>query len=158
MSQLWYYRHDQHIVGPLPQQAIERYLILGRLRMEDEVRTSDSSWLKIVQCPEFSSTCRLILEGDEAELAAAKRFADERSRARRSDARNSSEDQRMRDRREDEPEEIMELRSHRADVFEHSPQRSWMVYVVIAILVALVLLALAFYQPVNPIHVGFLRH
>lgn len=158
MNILWYYRHEQQVVGPVPQQAIERYLILGRLKMDDEVRTGDSPWLKIGDCPEFSSTCELLRGGGEAKLSAARRFADERSRFRRVDGQSPAENHRREERRSEEPKEIKELRSHRAVVFEPPKQKSWMGYLLIACLIGLVLLAVVFYHPVNPIKVGVSGH
>ena len=158
MNILWYYRHEQQVVGPVPQQAVERYLILGRLKMDDEARTGDSPWLKIGDCPEFASNCELLREGDEAKLSAARRFADERNRSRRADGQSPAENHRREERRREEPEEIRELRSHRAAVFEPPKQRSWMGYLLIACLIGLVLLAILFYHPVNPIKVGVSGH
>ncbi len=149
----WYYRRDMHVSGPFPQQAIERYLILGRLTIDDEVRTDDSSWIRIGECPEFSSVCELILGGDAEKLAAARRFADERSRFRRHDEKGAPEEHRRVERRGQEPEEIRELRIHRAEIFEPPKYRSWMVYILIACLIALVLIALAYFQPVIPFKV-----
>ncbi len=155
MNILWYYRHERQVVGPVPQQAVERYLILGRLKMDDEVRTGDSPWLKITDCPEFAPTCELLREGDEEKLSAARRFADERNRSRRADGKNPVENHRREERRGEESREIMELRSQRAIVFEPPKQKSWMGYLLIACLIGLVLLAIVFYHPVNPIKVGF---
>lgn len=149
----WYYRHDGHVSGPFPQQAIERYLILGRLSTDDEVKTDDSSWIRIGECPAFSAVCEL-LRGDDAEkLAAARRFADERNRFRRHDGKAAREEHRSHERRGQESEEIRELRIHRAEDFEPPKYRSWLVYILIASLVVLVLIALAYFQPVNPIKV-----
>ena len=158
MNILWYYRHERQVVGPVPQQAVERYLILGRLKMDDEVRTGDSPWLKIGDCPEFAPVCELLRDGDEAKLSAARRFADERSRSRRADGQSPAENHRQGERRGEETQEIMELRSQRAIVFEPPKQRSWMGYLLIACLIGLVLLAVVFYHPVNPIKVGFSGH
>ena len=149
----WYYRHGGHVAGPYPQQAIERYLILGRLKVEDEVRTGDSAWTKIADCAEFASTCRLLAEGDEEQIAAARRYADERSHVRRHEEESRGEENRRGDRRGDEPEETREFRVHRAEVFEPPRYRSWLVYILIICLIALILVALALYHPVNPIKV-----
>lgn len=150
---LWYYRHDKHVAGPFPQQAIERYLILGRLGIEDEVRTDDSPWVQIRDCPEFSSVRELLFCGDTERLAAAKRFADERSRLRRHDGNGPIDERRSLERREAEPEAVRELRIHRAEIFEPPKYRSWLVYILVACLVALVLIAIVYFQPVNPIKV-----
>lgn len=149
----WYYRHDGHVSGPHPQQAIERYLILGRLADDDEVRMDDSSWIRISECPEFSAVCELMRGEDAEKLAAAKRFADERNRNRRHDEKGAIDEHRSVERRRQESEETRELRIHRAEVFEPPKYRSWLVYILIASLVVLVLIGLAYFQPVNPIKV-----
>ncbi|MBY0578653.1 MAG: hypothetical protein K2P57_06375 [Burkholderiales bacterium] len=158
MSMLWYYRHDHQITGPIPLHAIERYLILGRLGLDDEVSEDKTSWQTIRDCPAFAATCRLILEGDEARLVAARRFADERNQARRASLQDQPEEHRRSDRRGDEPPELSELRSHRADLFEPHKEKSWMGYILIACLIGLVTLAIVFYQPVNPIKISLTRH
>lgn len=157
MNRLWYYRREHDIIGPVPQLAIQRYLLLGRLGLDEEVSPDSESWLRIEDCPEFASTCQLIQEGEETELAAARRYSDERNLARRTDSREQAGDQRRSDRREDEPPEITELRAHRAALFKPQQRKNWMGYILLACLVALVLLAIMSYQPVNPIKIIFTR-
>lgn len=154
MSHLWYYRSGHQTVGPIPPQAIERYIVLGRLDLDDEVRTDASSWMKIGDCPEFESATQLILEANDEKLEKARRFSDERSQERRSGILEKDNDARKQDRRADESEELKELRSQRAGIFEPQKERSWMGYVLVACLIGLVLLAIFFYRPVNPFKIG----
>lgn len=155
MSNLWYYRHNREEVGPVPRQAIERYVVLGRLAPDDSVRAEGSGWMKISDSPDFASVCRLVVEGDDEKLAAARRFADERNHARRTEGRHEGRG----DRRSEEPEEILELRTQRENLFvQHAEKNSWMGYLLIACLVGLVLLAIVYYNPVNPIKIALPRH
>ncbi len=151
---IWYYRRNREIAGPIPLPAIERYLILGRLGLNDEVRQDDGPWIRIRNCPELESTCKQILEGSEEALAVAKRYADERNHARRSANRAEKNDLRRRERRASEPQQIVELRANRKTLFEPRKERSWMGYLLIACIVVLALAAVLFYQPVNPIKIG----
>ncbi|HQT26713.1 MAG TPA: hypothetical protein PLK99_08990 [Burkholderiales bacterium] len=153
MNHLWYYRRAHRIVGPVPLQAIERYVILGRLSLNDEVRKDASPWIRIRECPEFESTKKLVLYADDQKLAAMRRFSDERSQERRSESVEQENDIRRRDRRTDEPEDVKELRNQRSVVFEPQRARTWMVYLFVAGIIGVVLMAVYFYQPVNPIRI-----
>lgn len=158
MNKLWYYRRASEVIGPVPLQAIERYLILGRLGLDDLVSSNEISWMKISDCPELAATCQLIQDGDEAKLSSARRFSDERNQERRVGDQDLPEDQRRIDRRGEEPPEIAQFRANRAFLFEPQRERNWMSYILLACLIGLVTLAIIFYQPVNPIKIGLTRH
>ena len=156
MNRLWYYRRDRELVGPVPLRALERYVLLGRVQLDDLVREEHSDWMKVEDCPALSEACRLIRKEDAEALSTARRHADERNQDRRARDAPGIEEQRHRDRRKSESPEIVEIRAHRAAAFEHRTQRNWMAYVYVAAIVILALLAIAFYRPVNPIHIGLL--
>ncbi len=157
MNRLWYYRRDRELVGPVPLRALERYVLLGRVKLDDQVKEEHSDWMKVEECPELANACSLVRGKDEEALSTARRHADERNRDRRASEETGMEEQRHRDRRKSESPEIAEIRAHRAAAFEHRRQRNWMAYVYVAAVVILVLLAILFYRPVNPIHIGLLH-
>lgn len=158
MNHLWYYRRSRKIVGPVPLQAIARYVILGRLSLNDEVRKDASPWMKIRECQELESTKKLMLFGDEEKLAAIRRFSEERSQERRSESVEKENDTRKRERRMNESEDVRESRHQRAAIFEPQKASTWMVYLFIALLIGMVLMAVYFYQPVNPIRIVLPGH
>ena len=150
----WYYRRNLEVAGPFPLPAIERYVILGRLRLDDLVKNGDGPWIRIGDCPDLETACRLLREGDKEALSAARRFSDERNKARRSERGESGIELRKRERRKIEPQEILELRINREKLYKPRKERSWMGYLLIACIVGLAAAAILFYQPVNPIRIG----
>jgi len=52
-KQLWYTRRDKEIRGPFPAPLVTRYILLGRVREEDELSTDQISWQPVSGLPEL---------------------------------------------------------------------------------------------------------
>jgi len=100
-SNTWYIRRRGEVTGPYPAGLVSRYILLGRLRENDEVSSDGEEWLAVKDVPELIPE---ILKGDisdpliQERLQAARRWADERNRNRR-------------DKQEDQPAEIPQRRT-----------------------------------------------
>ncbi len=53
--QLWYVRRGATVRGPFRVAVIKRYLVLGRVRVDDELSNDRKSWVAAADCPPFSS-------------------------------------------------------------------------------------------------------
>lgn len=75
---LWYLRRGQGIQGPFPDELIRRYVILGRVREDDELSIDRHDWRRLSELPEFMPTT-----GGESlsseDLGAVRRWEDERT-------------------------------------------------------------------------------
>ncbi|MCG5494811.1 pentapeptide repeat-containing protein [Ectothiorhodospira variabilis] len=125
--QLWFTRRSGEVRGPYPERLIRSYLLLGRLRMEDEVSLDRQRWYAVRSQPhlipvEFYDTDTP--EGRER-LLQARRREDERSPERRArpypDELPSDADQRAEDRRRPEPPELVSHRYQRVQLLQ-SPE------------------------------------
>jgi hypothetical protein len=79
---LWYVRRNEDIRGPFPTAVISQYLLLGRLNKNDEISRDQQEWMQIVNVVELAPEVMkadLAASGDDPNLEAAKRGADERS-------------------------------------------------------------------------------
>lgn len=52
-KQLWYTRRDREIRGPFPAGQITRYILLGRIREQDELSADQVSWQLVSDNPEL---------------------------------------------------------------------------------------------------------
>jgi hypothetical protein len=98
---LWYTRRAGVVRGPYPDKQISRYILLGRIRDDDEVRPDDGDWAPLADHPELIPEVMKLPPTDEnlQKLLMARLREDER---------------RPRDRRDDAvdvPAEILERRS-----------------------------------------------
>ena len=78
---IWYVRRSTAVQGPHSASVIQRYLLLGRLRLSDRVSTDGRCWTPLTQCPELIPDEMRDLGTDEgrARFEAARRAVDERS-------------------------------------------------------------------------------
>lgn len=149
-SQNWYVRRGKEIKGPFPAGLVSRYLLLGRVRENDEVSRDRQEWFQAGRVaeliPEAMRLARANPDDEEAQerLAAARRWADER-RDVRGTPPESGDDRRK---EEQSAEEIALRSAHlaREDEFSAVPLVTRRDYLIIAVLVAL-LAALPFVLP-----------
>ena len=52
-NQLWYTRREKEIRGPFPAGLITRYILLGRIREDDELSVDQLSWQLVSDNPEL---------------------------------------------------------------------------------------------------------
>lgn len=85
---VWYVRRSTTVQGPYSASLIQRYLLLGRLRLSDRVSLDGRCWDALTQCAELIPDEMRDLGSDEgrARFEAARRAADERSGDREASA------------------------------------------------------------------------
>lgn len=112
---LWYVRRRNRVQGPFPSGSIRRFLLLGRVLLDDEVSLDKSDWRRLSEVPEvIPPEVRNAMEkGTVASVLPARLREDERSgRDRREETdRSDQQERREGDRRQSEP---MLAHSHRA--------------------------------------------
>jgi len=52
-NQIWYTRRGKEIRGPFPAGLVTRYILLGRIRQDDELSVDQLSWQKVSDVPEL---------------------------------------------------------------------------------------------------------
>jgi len=80
-KQIWYVRRKGQVTGPFPAGQISQFLVLGRIRADDEVSQDRETWLMVRQVRELIPDVLLAKPDDEMareRLKAARRWADER--------------------------------------------------------------------------------
>jgi len=123
--QLWFTRRQGAVSGPYPSGLISRYLILGRLNLDDQVSQDQHTWSPISAFPELVPSELLLpddAEGREARLRARLR-EDERRTVNRREPEDGVRvgDQRRRDRRSAEPPEFIQHRLQRERISQAEP-------------------------------------
>lgn len=117
---VWYVRRRGEIIGPYPAGLISRYILLGRVRDDDEISADGTEWTPVRDHPELIPSVMKAAADDplaQQRLEAARRWADERTRERRAeaDAGAPPEDHRQRgDRRTSEDPAAVDHRAARA--------------------------------------------
>ena len=80
-KQLWYMRREKEIRGPFPSGLITRYILLGRLREDDELSTDQISWQPVSDNPDLipdEMKLDLSIEENREKLRIARMREDER--------------------------------------------------------------------------------
>jgi len=112
----WYIRSNDKVTGPFPAGQIQQFLLLGRVKLDAEVSTDAVEWKPLQHYPGLIPDVMLADPNDEharERLAAARRWADERRKERRTD----DDPQRLGPgRREPEPDATLKYRSQREAV------------------------------------------
>lgn len=162
---VWYVRRKGEVKGPYPAGLITRYILLGRIREDDEVSPDGSVWTLVQEHRELIPDVIKAATTDPAaqqRLEAARRWADERGTPRRGVAPDKAEEvvagterraESTGDRRGDEEPHAVDhrlSRSARGRAHEKSPHQ-WTALAVIVAVVGTAVAALAyFYQPPPP--------
>ncbi len=131
----WFVRRNQNpekIEGPYPAGLISRYLLLGRLKLWDELSEDREHWAPISQFPDLIPD---LLKADpedrfvQERIEAARRWEDERSGENRRGQGTEQEVEvdrrraRVGDRRRGEDEQTAEQRRRRLERMEHMRRR-----------------------------------
>src|SRR3569832_663567 len=91
---VWYVRRKGEVKGPYPAGLITRYILLGRIREDDELSPDGSVWTLVQEHRELIPDVIKAAATDPAaqqRLDAARRWADERNTQRRGDAHDAEE-------------------------------------------------------------------
>jgi hypothetical protein len=118
---LWYTRRGSEVRGPFPQGLISRYLLIGRIALEDEVSSDQIRWLPVRDVPELVPE---EMKGDpndpavQERLRIARRREDERAAGDRRSREGRAADERRRadDRRAPEPTDLVQHRNLRTNL------------------------------------------
>lgn len=141
---LWYVRRQDQVKGPFPSGSIRRFLLLGRVLLDDEVSIDKTSWCPVSKVPEVipPEVRKALKQGTTTNILPAKLREDERNgRDRRAEADTEEEkERRASDRRQNEPKVIRNHRAAKTDLRELSKQRR---FPLSAVSVMSILLALA---------------
>ncbi len=142
----WYTRQRSEVRGPFPAGLITRYILLGRLQIEDEVSQDGTKWRQIRYVMELIPD---VMRGDiddpfgKERLEAAKRWADERG----------EESLPLSERRSSESSKVLDHRDYRTQWKQRkkSQPRNW-IAVVMVLVVLLVMVVVGFnYTPSEPL-------
>ena len=153
---LWYTRKDGEIRGPFPRAVIAQYLLLSRLRKEDEVSVDQKHWQPIYTIDELIPAVMkadLTDPNNEKRLKLAKRGADERLALDRRKEGDGAESEELRnsERRGPEAEDELEHRKIKTEIIVEARKAqptNTVLAVVIVLAIAGILLALALnYKP-----------
>lgn len=124
---LWYTRREKEVRGPFPAGMISRYILLGRILETDELSVDQVEWKPVEFYPELypdEMKLDLTVPENQERLRLARVREDERSYGdRRQESSPSHEYQRQRsgrERREDEPEDLLRHRALRSRLL-HTP-------------------------------------
>jgi uncharacterized protein YjbI with pentapeptide repeats len=151
---LWYTRRGSVVRGPFPQGLISRYLLIGRIALEDEVSSDQIRWLPVRDVPELVPE---ELKGDpndpavQERLRIARRREDERAAGdrRQQEANAAAERRRKDDRRAPEPTDLVQYRNIRANLVKErrahqESHRLWIIFGAAIVLSAAVAAAFVF--------------
>lgn len=124
--QLWFTRRRGAVSGPYPSGLVSRYLILGRLDLDDQVSTDRENWQSISAFPALIPPELLLPdtpEGREARMRARLR-EDERQAVNRRDPGkgDQSGERRRAERRAPEPAELIHHRIQRQRLAQAEPR------------------------------------
>lgn len=110
--QLWYVRRQQAVRGPYPQGQIVRDAVLGRIRPDDELSHDRENWQPLSALPALQpeQVYQSATPDGQRKLARARLHEDERRNDRRGTRKASGQERRGKDRRKQEPEEIIQHR------------------------------------------------
>jgi hypothetical protein len=105
---LWYVRRGENIQGPFPCGTIRRFILLGRVRMDDDVSVDRKSWKMVSLVPDVipPGVRKAAQEGTLDELLPDQLREDERTGRERRSAKDDLQfkERRKGERRQDEPE------------------------------------------------------
>lgn len=113
----WYFTRDDVVHGPFTAGVIGRYLLLGRVTLQDQISSDSKHWTKIKNIPELIPDVMLLdmsVSSAKERFLAAQRWADERtfSIVTNSQADNGSH---TGERRKTESSSILRLRQRRSN-------------------------------------------
>lgn len=124
---LWFTRRDGQVRGPFPQRQITRYVLLGRIREDDELSSDRETWNPLRELPQLipEEMKNVVTEEDRQRLREARMRADER---RGGDRRlgserlegESGERRRASDRRQEEDSIMLRHREARRAVLDQA--------------------------------------
>ncbi|MFA7386295.1 MAG: pentapeptide repeat-containing protein [Thiohalobacteraceae bacterium] len=156
---LWYTRRHGRVRGPFPQQQITHYILLGRIRADDELSTDQENWASAQSLPHLipEEMKNVASEEDRHRLYLARLRADERRGGDRRCERMENDEacRRAGDRRREEDSAVVRRREARRVLLEEarSQQRQPCGEMCRRLLIAVVAVGLLFvlFTPETPV-------
>ena len=101
-AQVWYTRREGRTRGPYSAEHVTRYILLGRIRLGDELSSDQCNWRPVTECEEFLPWITGGESGwdDYQRLTMARISIDERRSERRRNAGEGTLPPGMKDRRQ----------------------------------------------------------
>lgn len=78
----WYVRRGSRILGPYSIEDLERYILLGRVRLSDQLSPDGNTWVRLSDRPDWLPAAMRDLDTPEgrARFEVARQSVDERER------------------------------------------------------------------------------
>ncbi|WP_428624296.1 pentapeptide repeat-containing protein [Sedimenticola sp.] len=144
---LWFIRRNGQVKGPYPCGTVRRFVLLGRVIMEDEVSNDRKNWRPVSAVPDVipPEVRKAMAEGNSDLLIASRMREDERNGR---DRRTKSDDEEFKKRRKGERRaaELEIMQNHRkakTDLLERR-QKKPLPLAAMGVVAALVLVAIGF--------------
>lgn len=144
---LWYIRRNDQVTGPYPAGGVRRFVLLGRVTMEDQVSRDGQHWQAVSRVPEVvpPEVRKALEEGVMEPLVASRLREDERNGRERRVAADDVEFRKRRkgERRQAELEIMHNHRKAKTDLLERRGKRPLPLFSMVTVGV-LVVLAVGF--------------
>ncbi|WP_435684034.1 pentapeptide repeat-containing protein [Sedimenticola selenatireducens] len=144
---LWYIRRDGQIKGPYPCGGVRRFVLLGRVTMEDQVSNDRKQWRPVSEVPDVipPEVRKALAEGETDLLIASRMREDERNGRERRVSADDAEFKRRRkgERRQAELEIMQHHRKAKTDLLERRGKKPLPLFS-IGVVGVLVVLAIGF--------------
>ncbi|MCG8429168.1 MAG: pentapeptide repeat-containing protein [Chromatiales bacterium] len=147
---LWYIRRSNSIKGPFPSGTLRRFLVVGRVKLTDEVSRDKENWATVAETPEVipPDVRKAIEEGDVDALLTARMREDERSGHDRRQSSNGDDNakfqhRRKGDRRQGEDDILQQYRTNKSELRREIEERR-VPTTAIGVLVAIVAVAVGY--------------
>lgn len=144
---LWFVRRNGQVKGPYPSGTVRRFVLLGRVQMEDQISPNRKRWQPVAEVPEVipPEVRKAFAEGDPEQLIVSRMREDERNgRERRVKSDDEVYRQRRKgERRQAELEIMQQHRKAKTDLLERRRKRPLPVTAMV-VTATLVLLAIGF--------------
>ena len=158
-NQLWYTRREKEIRGPFPAGLITRYILLGRIREDDELSVDQLSWKTVREKQELipeELKLDLSVPENQEKLRIARMREDEREAADRR-SKTSTEGDKVdlhkrsgMERRKTETDDVKRHREIKDQLLMSLRKKSREIYVSRFVWLTFVLTLIAFFVVSNP--------
>ena len=158
-NQLWYTRREKEIRGPFPAGLITRYILLGRIREDDQLSVDQLSWQLVNEVSELvpeELKLDLSLPENQEKLRIARLREDEREASdRRSKQSTNDNDSNLKqrsgiERRKSETDDVKRHREIKDQLLASLRKKSRENYVSRFVWLTFVLTLIAFFVFTNP--------
>lgn len=158
-NQLWYTRREKEIRGPFPAGLITRYILLGRIREDDELSVDQLSWQIVSEKPELipeELKLDLSIPENQERLRIARMREDEREATNRRSKKVANGDDANTfkrsgiERRKTEPDDVKRHREIKDQLLVSLRKKSRENYVSRFVWLTFVLTLIAFFVFTNP--------